>query len=554
MKPIFLILFLSISTITFSQNNIFIATNGANNSGLGTFNSPYASLFVALNSAQAGDTVFVRGGTYQNYTLGDGDIWKGQAHSIFSINHVHGMPNQYITIKPYNNEQVIVKGDGLAMILVKNSSYIRIEGFEVYGETENIPLDTALAYQFIYKDANNNIQYRVPPLTPSNVVDTMTFPILSNIKRPTFFNTAGISVLASHHIDVVNNYVHHAPGEGIRSFTSDYLNIIGNEIHDCSRRSSTGVHGLSVYNLSNIDSLDIQKILIARNLVYDNYNEVYSWTHTKTIITPHNDEGKGITVQRCSPAYSWTSGKIRIENNIAHHNGFSGFHINTGKGIEIVNNTAYYNSRTTATEGNGNQHGISVQGGEDILIANNIAVADTSILQNRVLNLSNNSINITIKNNLLIGNLSANAAAIDVNTFICSPHFKDVLNDNYRLKYFSCAIDAADFGFAPSIDFFKNTRDNSPDLGAIEFAIFSSLFQTKTINNTLKVYPNPFQNTLKIKGDFEKENISVFNTLGQKVMVSFFKNKHEVILNGQHLQRGFYFIKIGNRSVKVFKL
>jgi hypothetical protein len=68
---------------------------------------------------------------------------------------------------------------------------------------------------------------------------------------------------------------------------------------------------------------------ITGNKVFDNFNEVYSWSELKTFITPHIDEGKGLAIQKSSKIDSdFNFGHILIANNVAFGNGFSGIHTN----------------------------------------------------------------------------------------------------------------------------------------------------------------------------------------------------------------------------------
>lgn len=84
--------------------------------------------------------------------------------------------------------------------------------------------------------------------------------------------------------------------------------IIQNTVYDCSRRSSTGAHGLSLYTFNNNRDpqnrdFDGQRILITQNKVYKNFYELISWLSKKTFINPVIDEGKGITIQRSIKDY-----------------------------------------------------------------------------------------------------------------------------------------------------------------------------------------------------------------------------------------------------------
>ena len=459
---VFFILFFPV--ILSAQTNYFVGPNGidetTNNRGKSP-DSPFATVQFASKNLEPGSTLYILGGTYQNENFGSGDIWNSE--NTVRINELHGTPTQYITIKPYNNQKVIFKGDGANIFRLTNSSYLRIEGLEIYGEVDNISLETALANQFLYRDENGVEHYRVQPGTSPEVVETMTFEKLNNIKRPSYTDTRGFYASDCHHLDIVNNIVHHAPGTGLRVSKSDYVNVIGNEVHNCSRKSYSGTHALVFHSSKSFDTSNDTKIVIARNSIHDNYNEIYSWAPTKTIITPHIDEGKGISMQTNEPKDGWTNGRIRIENNIAYGNGFSGIHVNNGSKMDIINNTVYNNNRT----GSGNNTGISLQRTDDIKIINNIAVSINDF-GGKAIAFSNSS-NVTIDNNMVLGKVDADVASIDNgSTIFEDPLFNNPTNKDFTLRANSPAINKAKSDLAPSNDYTGNERDSQPDLGAYE--------------------------------------------------------------------------------------
>lgn len=518
-------------------NEIFISTNGDdNNSGNSTENA-VKSFSKAITLAAPGATIYFLDGTFSN------DEYKGllydqttyakdidniapdvrdhwflsQNSTTILIEDIHGTEDNYYTIKPYNEGSVTLKNDGLAAILVKNSSYIKIEGFNIVGELDNIPLETALHQQFLYKDLNTNeFKYRIPPNTPTSEVEGMTLDVLENIDRPTLFNTAGITVNKSHHIEISNNTVSKMPGEGIRSFESDFLHIKNNTVFKNSLRSSTGVHGLSLYLLnSSVDPDNINfegyRTIIENNEVYSNDNEVYSWNHTKPFVTPHIDEGKGITIQRCDVERGWEKGRVLIRNNLSYSNGLSGIHINVGDRIDIVNNTVYNNYISTEKFSEGSQHGISTQGSNDIQIINNIVVSEKFKDEGgRVLKLSDACTNITINKNLLVGTLDDNSTQINTNSVNEVPNFQDVSTNNFQLLPTSAAIDNGDQNWKSIIqrDFNNNLRsDSSIDIGAFEYFKTGNvwIFNNQSFNGW---------NTLRIDHKMNEDNIELI-TNGQ---------------------------------------
>ncbi|ANW96458.1 hypothetical protein AXE80_09270 [Wenyingzhuangia fucanilytica] len=546
-------------------------------------------------------------------------LWHGE--NTIRINGVHGTPNNYITFKPYDANTVL-KGDGANIFRVQNCSYLKIEGFDIEGEVERISLATAFALQFVYIDSSadvsnltlapnslvveqdqptgNSVYYRVPPhwsLTQieENNVDEggPGWPLLPNISRPSYTSTRGLYVSNAHHIDVINNTVHHMPGGGIRFSEIAYSSIIGNSIHNCSRRSYGGTHALVVTKAtslatdvnisgggddssSNPNDDTTHRIKINKNRIYFNYNEVYSWAPTKTEITPHLDEGKGISLQRNRTTDApWEAGRILVSNNICYWNGFSGVHSNDGDRIDFINNTCYLNSYTNtvtlAPNGTGGNIGISVSDGEDLTIENNISVIDGGLEKYAIA--SNKSDNITtVANNVIWateGSLveDSEITGIQVNTvnadpvFVSVPSISDVkssanphlLTFDFHLQASSSAIDHADSNVAPSDDYDGVTRSATPEAGAYEFNVLHS---DNIESIKIRVYPNPFFDEIRINTvDVKKEEIVLFDYLGKRINNPFIVVYHQnyIELNTSNLPKGMYLLKIKNVVKKVFK-
>jgi parallel beta-helix repeat protein len=470
-----------LAQILFSQTTRYVATTGNDNTGNGTIGNPYKTITKAATFLQAGDILYVRGGIYTNATYNDGNKWKDEVTAV--IANRDGTASQYITIKPYPGETVVLKGDGSFIVQIRNCSYLKFEGFEVYGETENIPLgnpttdnpllEEAYDYQFAFRrGTSTTTEYRLPR---GHLTDATGLENLNGVTvvRPYYYNTHGIVVQSSDHVEVRNNTVHHMPGEGIRLAGSDYIKVMGNDVHNCARRSSTGVHGISCYTLkSSGTNNNDQTVEITNNIVHENYCELTSWSEGKTIYTATIDEGKGITVQRCFSDASiaasnslgkWTYHRILMQNNITYRNGFSGLHVNTGDRVDIINNTSYLDCQT----GHGNQLGVSVQGSNFINIYNNLINTNTA-LSGFSISLGG-STSVVVQNNMVNGNLDPDVNAIDgISTTIGNPLFINPTSNNFRLMSTSPAINKA-VANAPSTDFYGNARVGAADIGAIEY-------------------------------------------------------------------------------------
>jgi parallel beta-helix repeat protein len=600
-KKLSFLLFVLASAMFFAQTNIYVSTTGNDATGNGSIAAPYATIAKAADIANtniiANPTtavnILVRGGVYRNsgFTTNNpldansydpqnaGEaIWKqnNTTGTAVRINNVNGNANAWITIKPYSGEQVTIEGDGDTTFSIRSSSYIKVEGFEIKGVLEKIPALLAWKYwgtyrylnngSYVYGDRKNDIctQYNISPCTdiPPNIFTTgNTYSNLPNInslnvERPSIFGGKGLLIQLSHHIDVTNNEIHHFPGGGFRVTQSDFVNFTQNKVHHNTSRASVGTHGVVAEGLSaqSGDNSATRKLTISENLIYSNYNEIYSWVQSKTIVTTAIDEGKGLALLRTSPTMSNFNGIIRVENNIAYDNGKSGIHTNDVDNAEIINNTVYNNGHTNIYNADisaGPSAGISIQSSNNIKIINNISVVKSGLnppLQ--ALSEGQNCTGKTVSNNIIFGVSTSDFAG---GYTIADPLFIDMNNNNVRLQSTSPAIDNALANVAPTTDFYGNSR-TTPDIGAVEY-ISSSLNTNENLKNTEKfsVFPNPTKDgEIHVLHSEKEGNLYIYNTLGQFIKEIKLK-ANETKINISDLENGIYLLKKGNQVVKIIK-
>ena len=422
-------------------------TNGVDtNSGVAVENA-FASINAANSVVQPGDTVFIVGDyarddydpAFQlssNIDLMDPYVWNSQ--STVLIKGVHGTEDTPITYRGWDNTSKII-AQGTAGIQVRDSSYVNVEQLEVVGLVEQMG-DSAKKLQFAYRmDVNENngynrddyrylsdsegnvfdlyigstfdeyddvaydYFYRVPPDSSAEFVklnfsDPDADPLIQNLddERPALTSTRGILIKNSQYINVDENHVHHIPGTGIRVAGSEYVSVVGNEVNDTTRASSQGTQALVVSDATHLidvadDLSNIYKIIIARNEVHHNFNEVYSWVGNKTFITPHLDEGNGVSPQWLTDD-TWiaddATGLVLLAENVTYLNGLSGVNNHAGDRVVIANNTGWLNSYygvILGTSESGTAGGIQteadqkngVEYGDDIWFFNNLAVANS---------------------------------------------------------------------------------------------------------------------------------------------------------------------------------
>jgi hypothetical protein len=209
------------------NSSFYVATTG-NNSNPGTQAAPWRTIQHAADTARAGSTVNVRGGTYEE---------------LLNINASGNATDGFITFRSYPGETAILEAEHFApsgrsgVLTINNKSYVRIEGFEIRN----------------YRTAD----HRLAPL--------------------------GINVIgAGSHIELLKNNVHHieqnfegrdAPGRGGNGFgiavygtdaktpITDLI-IDGNEVHHLKTGSSESL----------VVNGNVTNFRITHNVVHDNNN------------------------------------------------------------------------------------------------------------------------------------------------------------------------------------------------------------------------------------------------------------------------------------------
>ncbi|HEX7150960.1 MAG TPA: right-handed parallel beta-helix repeat-containing protein [Thermoanaerobaculia bacterium] len=187
----------------------YVATTGSD-ANAGTLAAPFLTIQHGVDQLDAGDNLYVRGGTYDEAVT----IWDKAGTSSYPI---------YITT--YNGEAVAIDGTGQTengVVVIGDSSYVRFDGFEV----KNGPNGGI----FIY-DANN-IKVRW-----NNVHHMGSGGINAKTASASPFGTA-------HHLVIHGNSVHHNMLDnsdrdensvwlqGVSAVRCDYVEITGNNVYE----------------------------------------------------------------------------------------------------------------------------------------------------------------------------------------------------------------------------------------------------------------------------------------------------------------------------------
>ena len=553
MKHILLFL-LCLCSQTFSwAQDIYVATNGSDNLGNGSISNPYKTIQYASQQAMPGTHVYVRGGTYQNQSFNDGDIWNGDNVANIEVN---GTSSAYITFQPYNNEQVIIEFDDTYGILIKNSSYVKLIGFEFKGISNQITLQEAQDAWGLYKDINGVIhdlqtEMGIDISNPALIGQTINKSDTPDISKPNYYNGRALVANKSHHIELLNNLVYDVPSAAIRAQQSDYITISGNKVYNNTYWTTQGVGAITISEATVAPIGDTNtdvKIKLINNEVYGNENRMVSWNPTKTFVKFEVDEGTGLFLTRNNATY--TNGKMLIANNLSYQNGASGIVCHFTDRVLIEHNTVFDNGTTnTGTPG-----GIGVNTSDDVKIINNISYSKSEkwalgILANPVTNLIK-------EGNIIFNNNGAESTAHNIadGWIETNPLFTNQSNFDFTLAQNSPGINAGSVNATQTEDYLGNPRnDGQPDIGAYET---QEALSTESDNvDNLKIFPNPFINTITISGFKTQPNIIVlYNTLAQQLDFEIPLNTSKsLIINTKNLNSGIYVLSLDGVNFRLLK-
>ena len=430
---------LNILAFTAMAKNYYVNAKSGNQKFDGLSSAhPKKTIQEAADQTKPGDTVFVMNGTYSNDCSPCNvlNVTKG------------GNKKKYIVYTNYPNHRPVISFNGWAGISVSNgASYINITGFEVIGNNSKVTLAKALKQPQSCANKKGSID---PKYNGNGIV------VESSKKK------------RSHHIIIAKNIVHDCGGGGIGASQCDYVTVEENIVYNTSWYSLFGTSGIALYQFWNYDKAEGYHNIIRRNKCYNNRSYV-PWIKMCKIY-----DGNGIIVddfrnkQNGSKLGVYKS-RTLIENNICWYNGGTGIHAFQSDHIDIINNTAYCNSRTP--EFNPGQILVGVS--NDNKIINNILVSDS----NAAINSNYLNTNLTYENNLHYNITNPGKAKISVTSASClnglNPAFVNPTNNlkaNFKPQVKSPVVGRGNTHVYSQADFegTKRGQGKAVDIGAYE--------------------------------------------------------------------------------------
>ena len=256
-------------------------------------------------------------------------------------------------------------------------------------------------------------------------------------------------------------------------------------------------------------------------------------------------------------------GRTLVQSNLCFDNGGSGIHTVQADHVDIINNTVYLNSASTALT----YSQMYSYGSKDVNFINNIMVAPVA---NTAAGESPEPVNklggfcsdITFANNIYFGGNIA--PTLGYNDRIADPKFinasTDPLAADFRLQSTSPAINGGSimYDFLPWNDPEGHKRREGgkmPDIGVFENRLNIGINPIRKQINNFCIYPNPVIDFLNIVSNSDQKisNIELFTASGIKIFSEKLKLSFEHQFNTGKLNPGIYLLKINEGTNTEFK-
>ena len=486
-----------VDNVQYSKPGLYVSSIDGSDSDDGTTEATAVrSLQKAFDLAQPGDIILVKGDAANPYRiLGERTlVRKG------------GTPAAWVSLKNYPGQSPLIYSEAWNAIQIGHYAasdlpaigYVEIRGLHFQGGSLKVgprsapdgnydPANAALYNQG--NPANDYAKY----LQPVDPLTGIAGPSLVGGGPSSKTNGNGLSVDGGneqnkpHDIRFADNVVEQFPGGGIGAGDSDRIQIENNVVRDNCYWDKYGTSGISILSWYSFDGTTGSTTRLVRGNVSSGNIHKQKWVRNSPTLTQYSD-GNGIIIDYNHNRENTITVDDRtlVTNNVVFDNGGSGIHSYQSDHVDIVNNTAYFNSSSPHLE-----YGEIFSQGTDTRIYNNILYARTNAAGEKSQPVNGGtrpsaSNGIVYKNNLYFGG-NANALQAGGSSYAAWP--ADEFNVNNKTedpKFAVATINAAQADFrlqagsvaawsgladalAPQKDILGNLRNGSQHIGAYEY-------------------------------------------------------------------------------------
>ncbi len=518
--------FVSLVAASALAKSYYIAPDGSDSSGNGSVSSPYATLMKAHQYVLAGDTVFMRGGTYK---ITESQIYlkSGIWAYINYLDKSGSSASKRIYYWAYPGEKPVIDMSAVKpagyrnIVFYVKGSWLHFKGLEITGTQVTIT-DHTQSECFRNEGGSNNIYEQC---------------VMRDGMAIGFYLTKGANNLVLN-CDAFNNW--DSVSESGRGGNVDGFGFHGN-------KGSTGnvIRGCRAW-LNSDDGYDC--INNAENVTFDNCWAFYNG-YSAGFVSRGDGNGFKIGGYGQAPSVASLPNPIpayTVKFCMAYRNKANGFYANhhVETGSNWFNNSAYRNStnfnmlsqKITKSTKTGNDTTLDCPGLRHVL-KNNLSFKYSS--QRDTLNLGS-SVNVYNSFSPGISVLVNSSDFVNVSEpeLITSRNADGSLPDIGFMKLIATSdlIDKGqNLGFAYS--------GAAPDLGAFEYQQQTPVDVLPV--KSLLIYPDPVSDILNFTGSADK-NIEIFNCEGKRMLNLNVTYSVDV----SYLPSGIYIIRIKTENEK----
>ena len=311
------IILLLLITLPAWSTKYYIAPTGNDTSGNGSVGSPYFTLAKAWSYANAGDTIYCRGGTYE-YT------------AVQQLNTRDGSVGSYINIWAYPGEQptftrteAAITGSSwpVGLIRLSGADYVYLRDLEITGFVQDTSLASICSGLAVY-NSDNCIIERVNSHHNGHGI--------------LVYECASPQIL---YCDTHHNYDPIDPTAG----GNPYGDGDGLEVSDYGQGTHTIIRGCRFWNNSD-DGLDLNKCI-----QFVTVDSCWAWGNgyrEDGVTTGGDGSGFKLGIEEAAYPDIYLSHVRTVTNNISFYNRNSGFNQNLFYGLMwLYNNVSYDNGQ-----------------------------------------------------------------------------------------------------------------------------------------------------------------------------------------------------------------